>query len=155
MIPVQHIHPMLVHFPIVLVILLAGVDTFATLLGKSVTGRSTLGNVSLVLVLLSAAFALATFFFGGLALDVAEQTGFHSDIAETHEMLGTIVAVSTAAYALLRAFLWWRDARVTGAGAFLFPVLGFAASALVGVTAFYGGQLVYELGVNVTKIAMN
>jgi uncharacterized membrane protein len=155
MIPVQHIHPMLVHFPIVLIFLLAAFDVLASVLGYSVTGRTVSGNISTGLVVATALFAMATFYFGGLALDVAESGGFHSDVAETHESLGEMVAIVTGIYALIRAAIWFKDYRISGATSFLFPLAAIAISILVASTAFFGGQLVYELGVNVAKIASN
>ncbi len=153
MIPVQHIHPMLVHFPIVLVFLLAAFDVIAVGRGKVISGRTTAGNISTSLAILTAVSAVAAMIFGGFALDVAESGGFSSDIAEIHEGLGTFVAVATGVWAVLRAFLWWRDVKIQGAASYVFPVAAAAAVVLVSATAFYGGQLVYELGVNVAKVA--
>lgn len=155
MIPVQHIHPMLVHFPIVLILLLAAFDSISVLQGKNIIGRTTAGNISLALALLTAVSAIATFAFGGMALNVAESGGFHSDVAEIHESLGTAVAIAASVYGVLRLALWWRNPRLPAAANFIFPLTAIAGSALVAVTASYGGQLVYELGVNVAKIAMN
>ncbi len=155
MIPVQHIHPMLVHFPIVMIFMLAAFDLIATVRGSSVTGRTTAGNISTGLTIFTAIFAAATFYFGGMALDVAESGGFHSDVAEIHESLGETVAIVTALYALLRAGLWWRDIRVQGNASVVFPITAILGSLLVTVTAYYGGQLVYDLGVNVVKVALN
>jgi uncharacterized membrane protein len=155
MIPVQHIHPMLVHFPIVLILFLTAFDVIATLRGRSVTGRTVVGNISTSFAVLTGLFAIATYIFGGMALNVAEAGGFHSEVAEIHESLGEIVAIVTAVYALLRAVLWFRDFRINGIASFAFPIAGLAGSALVAVTAYFGGQLVYELGVNVAKVAMN
>ena len=155
MIPVQHIHPMLVHFPIVLIFMLAAFDVLASLRGCSVSGRTVAGNISTGLVVGTAIFAVATFFFGGLALDVAESGGFHSDVAEIHGGLGEMVAIFTTIYAFIRAGLWFKDYRISGVTSFVFPVAALGFSALVAATAYFGGQLVYELGVNVAKIAMN
>ncbi|MGB8315307.1 MAG: DUF2231 domain-containing protein [Aestuariivirga sp.] len=155
MIPVQHIHPMLVHFPIVIIFALAAFDMLATMRGQSVTGRTTAGNISTSLAAFAAVFAGATYFFGGLALDVAESTGFHSNVAEIHEGLGEMVAIATSVYAVLRVGLWLRDVRISSMASFVFPATAVAGSVLVAVTAYYGGQLVYDLGVNVAKVAMN
>ncbi len=155
MIPVQHIHPMLVHFPIVLILFLTAFDVVATLRGRSVTGRTVAGHISTSFAVLTGLFAIATYFFGGMALNVAEAGGFHSDVAEIHESLGEMLAIVTGVYALLRAGLWFKDFRIKGIASFAFPVAGLAGSALVAATAYFGGQLVYELGVNVAKVAMN
>jgi len=153
MLSIQHIHPILVHFPIVFFITLAAVDLVATVRGRVTTGRGGLGSLSLGLALAAGGFAVAAYFFGDMALDVAESGGFHSDIAETHEALGQTTAAAFAVWALIRLGLWWRDLRLTGAGAFMVPLVEVAGAVLVVATAYYGGQLVYDLGVNVAHAA--
>ena len=153
MIPVQHIHPMIVHFPIVAIFLLVAFDVVATAMGKSVTGRTVVSNIATGLAVLAAGSAAAAFYFGGLALDVAEAGGFSSDIAETHEALGKYVAVFLALWALVRVVLWFRDFRFKGVSAYLVPLVTVAGTALVVTTAYFGGQLVFDLGVNVAKVA--
>jgi len=149
MIPVQHIHPMIVHFPIVFFITLALWDLIALARKHTVTGRTVTGHVSTGLALLAGIFAIAAYFFGGMALDVAESGGFHSEIAEIHEGLGETTAVAFAAWALLRVLLWWRNVKIGGSVGFLVPLVEIAGVALIATTAYYGGQLVFELGVNV------
>lgn len=153
MLQLQHIHPILVHFPIVLILLLAAFDVVATARGQSVAGRTTAGTLSTLLVAAIAVFSAIAFQFGDIALTIAEDGGFSSDIAEIHEMLGEIVAVGAIIYALLRAFLWWRDTRIESGLRLVFPLLALLASGLVIETAYYGGQLVYDLGVNVASAA--
>lgn len=151
--PIQHIHPMLVHFPIVLIMLLAAFDIVATMFGQTVTGRTTIGTLSTLLAVSVAVFSALTFQFGDLALSFAESHGFSSDVAEIHESLGESVMWASAIYALIRVVLWWRDIQFTGGLRLMFPAAAIAASVLVTVTAYYGGQLVYDLGVNVASIA--
>jgi uncharacterized membrane protein len=153
MVPVQHIHPMLVHFPIVLIFLLAGFDVVATFLGYSVSGRTAAGNLSTGLAVLAGLSAVAAYYFGGLALDFAEAGGFSSEVAEIHEGLGEMVALAFAVWALIRAFLWFRDVRMVRPAAFVLPLVAVAGAVLVSMTASYGGRLVFELGVNVAKAA--
>jgi uncharacterized membrane protein len=102
MIAIQHIHPMIVHFPIVFFLTLAGVDIIALLRGDSVTARSAWGFVSTSLAVLAAVSAIVAWIFGDMALEFAEAGGFSSDIAETHEGLGTTTAIAFAVWALLR-----------------------------------------------------
>jgi uncharacterized membrane protein len=151
--PIQHIHPILIHFPIVFFLTLAALDVVATLRGSVVTGRGPLGSVSSGLAVLSGVFAVVAFVFGGIALDVAESGGFHSDIAETHESLGTFTAIAFGVWALVRVFLWWRDARLSRAISGVVSLVEVAGAILVVATAYYGGQLVYDLGVNVAHAA--
>ncbi len=144
---------MLVHFPIVFFLSLAAFDVIAAFRGTEIGGRSRAGTISFALALLAGLSAVAAFVFGGVALDVAEAQGFHSGVAEIHESLGGITAIAFAAWALIRAFLWWRNVRLPAGAARVLPIIEVAGAVLVAVTAYYGGQLVFDLGVNVAHTA--
>ena len=153
MLLIQHVHPILVHFPIVFMLTLAVLDALASARGYAVIGRGAVGNVSAGLAVLAGGFAVVTYIFGGMALDVAESGGFHSDIAETHEALGEFTAIAFAVWAFVRIFLWWRNAKLGRAVSGAVALVEIAGAALVVATAYYGGQLVYDLGVNVAHMA--
>jgi uncharacterized membrane protein len=153
MIQPQHLHPIIIHFPIVFVITLVVLDWIATLRGVPVTGRNPAGNASTGLAVLAGLAALIAYYLGGVALDIAEAGGFHSEIAEIHEHLGETTAMVLAGWAIVRAFLWFRDMKLTNPVRFAVPVLELVGVALVLATAYYGGQLVYDLGVNVAHAA--
>ena len=61
MIPLQHIHPMLVHFPIVFFLTLAAFDVIAAFRGTEIGGRSRAGTISFGLALLAGLSAIAAF----------------------------------------------------------------------------------------------
>ena len=151
MLAIQYIHPIVVHFPIVLIILLAGFDLIAALRGAAISGRTTAGHIAASFAVLAGLSALTAAFFGDIALEHAEAGGFSSGIAEIHEHFGEIAAVALAGWALIRVFFWWRDIRLSGGGALVTALISIAGAALVTTTAYYGGQLVYDLGVNVLK----
>lgn len=152
MIDIQHIHPILVHFPIVLIYMLATIDLLALASSNAVTRRSGVGTISTFVALAAGVFAIGTWFYGGLALDYAEAAGFSSDIAEIHESLGGITAFAFLSWGGVRLALWVRN-REMGPAAIAVPVIEVAGAALVTATAYYGGLLVYDLGVNVAKTA--
>ncbi len=143
-----HIHPMIVHFPIVFLLTLAAFDLIAGFLGYDLA-QGAVGNVSTGLSVLGGAGAVVAFFFGDMALEIAEAGGFSSEIAEIHESLGTAVAAVFGIWAVLRAFAWWRGFNLSGALGKTVPLVEIAGAVLVLATAWYGGQLVYSLGVNV------
>lgn len=153
MISMQHIHPMVVHFPIVFFLTLAVFDVIASFMKTPVTGRNMAGHISTALAALAGVFALITYYFGDAALDFAEAHGFHSEVAEIHEGLGTTTAIAFAVWALIRVLLWWRDIRLEGGLAGAVPVIEVLGACLIIVTAYFGGQLVYDLGVNVAHAA--
>ena len=151
MIPIQHIHPMLIHFPIVFIVCLAAFDTVAVFAGYPVTGRTITGNISTTIAALAGAAAVVAMMFGDMALEFAEAKGFSSEIAEIHEGLGQATAISLAIWAVIRIFLWWRDRQIAGGVAYIFPLVSILGLIVVTATAFYGGQLVFDLGVNVPQ----
>ncbi len=153
MIPVTQFHPMIVHFPIVFVLCLAVFDVVATARGASVTGRSTAGNISTALVVLAGLSALIAMMFGDVALSHAEAGGFSSEVAEIHEGLGSTLAITLGIWALIRAFLWWRNMRISGSIAYAVALIAVVGAGLAVTTAYFGGQLVYDLGVNVANAA--
>ncbi|RUW27765.1 hypothetical protein EN858_01415 [Mesorhizobium sp. M4B.F.Ca.ET.215.01.1.1] len=152
MIAIQHIHPILVHFPIVLIYTLVVLDLVALASSNAVTRRSGVGTISTFVALAAGVFATGTWFYGGLALDHAEAAGFSSAIAETHESPGGITAFALLTWGVVRFALWVRN-RELGSLAIAVPVIEVAGAALVTVTAYYGGLLVYDLGVNVARAA--
>lgn len=150
---IQHVHPILVHFPIVLIYTLVVIDLIALGSRNAVTARSGVGTISTFVAVTAGLFAVATWFFGGMALDYAEAAGFSSEVAEIHESLGTISAFTFLSWGLVRLALWVRN-RELGTLALAIPAIEIAGAALVTVTGYYGGQLVYDLGVNVAKAAV-
>lgn len=150
---IQHVHPILVHFPIVLIYTLVIIDLAALAGSYAVTMRSGVGTISTFVAVAAGLFAIATWLFGGMALDYAEAAGFSSGIAEIHESLGTISAFTFLGWGVIRLALWIRN-RELGTLALAVPAIEIAGATLVTVTGYYGGQLVYDLGVNVTKAAV-
>lgn len=152
MIPVQHIHPMVVHFPIVFLLTLAALDTISTLRGHAVSGRSGVGNASAGLAVLAGGSAILAFVLGDMALEIAEASGWRNEIAEIHEKLGMIMAAAAGTWALVRGFLWARPSVLGAWAGWLIVIVELGLAALVMATAYYGGQLVYSLGVNVDHL---
>ncbi|CDX56266.1 conserved membrane hypothetical protein [Mesorhizobium plurifarium] len=150
---IQHVHPILVHFPIVLIYTLVIIDIAALAGSNAVTMRSGVGTISTFVAVAAGLFAVVTWLFGGMALDYAEAAGFRSEIAEIHEGLGTISAFTFLGWGVIRLALWVRN-RELGTLVFAIPAIEIAGAALVTATGYYGGQLVYDLGVNVTKAAV-
>jgi uncharacterized membrane protein len=60
-----------------------------------------------------------------------------------------MTAIAFAVWALVRTLAWWRDLRPAGVGAVAVPIVEIAGAILLIITAYYGGQLVFDLGVNV------
>lgn len=135
------IHPMIVHFPIALLIASVVLDLLAfRWLTKSFREASL---YTLIGGLLGAVLAIVT---GSLAEDLVVKGGAPKAVIERHE---TLAYVSTALFAALLAMkILIRSGRLRE-----LPVLSLAVG-LVGlgvlsVAGYFGGSLVYEFGAGV------
>jgi uncharacterized membrane protein len=151
MIPIPSpLHPALVHFPIVLILIGAAVAVMAVFLR-----RWHLPSLAAGLLLAGAVGAMAATWSGEEADEGAgEVTAQAEKILEDHEEWGertrnlSIVAGLIAAGAA--AVRHPKISRGLGIAA---AVAGLAASYAVAVTGHYGGQLVYQHGVGVSTSA--
>ena len=146
-----HIHPALVHFPIVLVLLLLLSDLVIVVRRES-NPRAAWPSASAILGGLATLAAILTYVFGDIAYDIALENGLPEADLETHEGWGTITAIVIAVLGLVRVVLWLRNRAHGPRVRPLLLVASAAASALVIVTAYFGGDLVYHLGVNVEAV---
>lgn len=141
-------HPALVHGPIVLLIVGFLFDVAARL-GRAEWCRRT----AAALLFLGALGAGAAFLSGKAAEERAEDQGVPDAPLESHEDAATVTLIVGGLAAVLKLTeltVLKRQARAVGALAF---VAYGAAAALVGVTAFRGGELVYKHGAGVEKVA--
>ena len=152
MINITHIHPMLVHFPIVLFILAVLMDGYIVSRGGDLGRRDCLVMAGFWTLVIGLVFALGAAFFGDIALDKAVDAGFSADPLEEHELLATVTIAIFGALALAQGFALWRRQAVTGARGWLFLLTGLVGIGVLISTAYHGGNLVYELGVNVAGV---
>ena len=152
MIDLYHIHPMLVHFPIVLYLLAIGLQFLVLLRRGDLAANACLSNTALAALLLGAAAAAVAAFFGDTALDHAVELGFPAQPLEAHATLGILtmafMLALSAAHLGARWFHWRLNA---GRGWLVFGV-GMIGVGLLIVTAYHGGDLVYGIGVNVNGV---
>lgn len=153
MLPIAQFHPILVHFPIVFFLSLAAFDVVLLVRGGAIAGRTCSAGISTGLAVLAGLSAIVTFVLGDLAYDAALAAGFDEAVLESHEGMGTTTAIAFLVWALIRVVLWWRQVPVTGALKTAAVVLEVAGVGLIVTTAYLGGHLVYELGVNVAHAA--
>lgn len=153
MISIALIHPMLVHFPIVLLITATAIDITALSLKKDLTGRQCLSMMALTALLLGTLAAGIAAIFGDIALDKTISLGFPSDPLETHETLALITIAVFSFHCLLRLLAVWRRYPLRGLSGWVSTLPGLAGVVLLIITAYYGGELVYHFGVNVAAVS--
>jgi uncharacterized membrane protein len=137
MISSSHLHPMLVHFPIALVVV-GFLFEIASILYKKETCLSILGFYLLILGTLAALAALLTG-----ALFTAEMTDTAGAVKHTHELFAWITVGNLVILSALRILLKTQNRENTNLKWIAFALYGLAAFS-VSITGFYGGTLVYN-----------
>ncbi|HEY2463462.1 MAG TPA: DUF2231 domain-containing protein [Steroidobacteraceae bacterium] len=146
--PLPGWHPLVVHFPIALV-LSATVLLLAARLLRSESLTATLavvGTWNLCLCTAAALVALATGLGAVLDLDVSEAARHAISVHLKWAMFTTLLLVLLAV---------WRGAGSASRSkpSWIFLIVLIAAGAALSFTAYRGGKNVYEYGVGVKKIA--
>ena len=152
MLPIEHIHPILVHFPIVLLPIAVGLDFIAMTRNCNLAAGRGLSAVSLGAFTLGSLAALAAALFGGIAMDVALQKGYPEALFEDHEGLAWTTVCFFGALAGVRLLAWWRTVDLSGFRGWSIVAAGVVGLAILAATAFHGGELVYGHGVNVASV---
>lgn len=146
------IHPMLVHFPIVLFLSVPLIDAFILIRGGDLSARSCLPDVALAVLVAGVTAGLAAIMFGYIAADHAAALGFPTAPVEQHEGFATTTVSVFAVLAAIRAHTRWRGISLAGMRGWLFVAATAIGAVLVITTAYFGGHLVYDLGVNVAAV---
>jgi uncharacterized membrane protein len=149
MIPITEIHPMLVHFPIVLWLSAEAIAVVVLLRGGDLSARQHWPAVALYSLLAGTAFALIAALFGDIALDHAVAAGFAAGPLEIHETVAVITLSIFVLHSALRLLAIWRRYPLIGIRGWLAELPGFVGICGLLVTAYLGGELVYHMGVNV------
>jgi uncharacterized membrane protein len=137
MFPTSHFHPMLVHFPIALVVF-GFIADIASLLFKKEACLSRIGFYLLIIGTLTAIIAwLAGIFF------TSEMSGSAGEIKETHELFAWITIGVLIATSVLRIVLKIKNIEGSNLKWAAIILYGLAAVS-VSITGFFGGSLVYN-----------
>jgi uncharacterized membrane protein len=146
--PLPSWHPLVVHFPIALVLSAMALLLAARLLRSESLAATvaTVGTWNLCLGAAAALFALGTGLGAVLDLDVSAAARQAISVHLEWAMLATLLLVLLAV---------WRGAGTASQSrpSWLFLIVLIAASAALIMTAYRGGKNVFEYGVGVRRIA--
>lgn len=141
------LHPMVVHFPIALLIV-AFVFDLAGLLAR----RTSLTQAALYCQVFGALGAVAAYLTGERAEEAVERLASAHTVLERHEDLGKLLMYAAIAVALIRLGLVWKGKADSQGVKALLTAFSLGLVFLVGATGFFGGQLVYDHGAGVAPI---
>jgi uncharacterized membrane protein len=152
MIDITHIHPMLVHFPLVLLPIGTALYAAAAFRGEDLAVRRCLPVLALLCLGAGVMMAMIAAAFGDMALDAALDKGFDKGPLEEHEDLAGPTIVVFAVLVAIQALAMWRSISLKRGRAWLLTLVALAGVALLLATAYHGGELVYQIGVNVVPV---
>jgi uncharacterized membrane protein len=133
-----HLHPMIVHFPIALLI----VGFLSDLVGL-VTKRDIFKQVGFYLFTLGAAGVIAAFITGSQAGDGIVEESALKQALETHEEAANLAIWLTSIAAIFRIALFVLK-KYSGVMKMVSLALGLLAVMAIARTGYYGGELVYK-----------
>ncbi len=137
MFKLEHIHPMVVHFPIVLIL----VGFLSELVYLFFRKNNLFQEAGIWLLCLGAITVGAAYFSGAFLTD--ELYGTAGTIQSTHELFAEITVFSTLIGAIFKVYLKIEGKEESRLKWIAF-VLYAATAILVSITGYYGGVLVYE-----------
>ncbi len=143
MLDLTHLHPMVVHFPVALILVALLFDVVSLF-----TQRELFGKMALYLLVLGTLGLIAAFLTGDLAEEGVEKTRALHQVLETHEEAGELTMWFMIVVVAARlAMVYFRRSQ----GVFQWAALAamIIGALLVIRTAYYGGELVYKHGAGV------
>ena len=143
---------MLVHFPVVLFIVTTFINLIIVIRKGDLAERKCLPLISLASISAGIMIAILAAVFGDIALDAAVDKGFDKAPLEEHQGLAIPTIIIFSIIALTQAYSMWRGRSLVGAKAVMIFVATLVGLGFLIATAYHGGQLVYEIGVNVTPV---
>ena len=149
MIPVELIHPMIVHFPLALFPAAIALDLWILGRGGDLAARQPLPQIALATYVVATVLALAAVLFGGIAFDAGLARGFPEAALEAHEEVASWAFYIFAGITAIRLFVYFRGISMTRMRGGAIALASVAAYGLMLLAAYRGGVLVYTLGVNV------
>ena len=143
---------MLVHFPIGLWMCAEVMAVIILLRGGDLSARQHWPLTAFYALLGGTLFACLAAFFGDIALDHAVAAGFPTHPLEIHQAFALTTLGIFGLHTILRLLAIWRRYALAGLRGWMAELPGLIGIVLLIFTAYYGGELVYHLGVNVAGI---
>lgn len=141
-------HPLLVHFPIGLLVYATIMDVIQVVLRQPTRLKNTTP-----LYLVGTVLLVFTYFSGRYAVASVQTTGMAHVTINDHWSLATGCLIYFAATSLARILLWSSWYKKQPSAMYVFAVTSLVGLVLLVTTADLGGRLVYRYGVGVATVS--
>ncbi len=135
----SHIHPIIVHFPIVIIILAVFYDLYLIFIKRTFSAKK--GYVLWVIAFVAAWIAVGT--------GPEEDARGNTNVFHLHENLAHLTTIVAFLVTALRSFFIWKKKEMTKRWLAVYLVLSIAAAGGILGVGYYGGKMVYDQGVGV------
>jgi len=144
-----HFHPLMVHFPVALIIAGFFTEVLSLFLHKKAPW---LTKASFYLMILGTLGAVAGYLTGEFFTD--EYSGPLGELKETHELFAKITMFVMIAASLIGIYLVWKKKEQSGLK-WAVTILYFIAALSVGYTGWLGGSMVYDHMIGIQDSVVN
>lgn len=141
------LHPLTVHFPIALLF----TSVFFDLLGI-LTGKKQFNQTGWWLLILGLIGGIVAAGFGMWTEEQVEAMGVPETAVDRHE---AFALTTMAVFAALTVIRWRIRARWSSRDRVIYLIVAMIGLLLLGITGFYGGELVYRYGAGVESPAIS
>jgi uncharacterized membrane protein len=139
----DHLHPLIVHFPVALIITGFFLDVVSLFFSKK---EPCLSKAGFYLMILGTLAAVAGYLTG--VFFTSEMSGAAGELKERHELFAIVTMIVMIIASIFRIILVLLKKENSGLKWLVF-VLFFIATASVGYTGFLGGSLVFDFMVGI------
>ena len=143
-----NIHPLLVHFPIAIILIAVLSDLASIILKKQIW----LHYAAFGLYAVSALGAIAAFLSGRQAADLVEIPPAAQPVVSEHAHLALISMVILIGYVIILYLFLWKKWDLKTPVAVVLLIAGAGGFALIATTAEHGAELVFRYGVGVATV---
>lgn len=138
-----NIHPLVIHFPIALILVMVACDFIGLLAGKK--SFISAANILSVFASLGAVVAVIS---GTLASESIWHNEAAHELMETHETIGFIVLGIIIVLTIFRLAV---GKKIYGSLGWIALIIGLVGASFVTYTAFLGGEMVFDHGAGVKE----